>query len=98
MRKLDSLGYIQGHCGFLTDTERINIVIHHLEPADFIAEIKCIKDAASAEKKYEHVTKIIDLAPKSEKILTKAGYTIGADIGEFTSSQYFTKGCIDYIF
>ena len=46
MRKLDSLGYIQGRCSFLTDTDRIIRVRHHLELADPISEVKWIKDAA----------------------------------------------------
>ena len=54
MWNLDSLGYIQGRCGLLTDTERMNRVRHHLELADTIAEIKHIEDAASAYKKDDH--------------------------------------------
>ena len=68
MWKLDSLGYIQERCSFLTDTERINRVSHNLELADTIAEIKQIKDAASAEKKDDHETKMIELAPNPEKL------------------------------
>ena len=51
MQKLDSFGYIQGCCGFLTDPDRVNIVRHHIDLADSIAEIKRVEDYASAEKK-----------------------------------------------
>ena len=97
MRMLDSLGYIQGSCGFLTDTENMNRVRHHLEIADYIAEIKRIEDDASPKKKDENVTNMIDLVMKSENLLTKDGYTVGANIGEFTSSKAFTKGFISSI-
>ena len=70
MRKLDMLRYIVSSFGFMTDQERMNTVRHHLELDDSIAEIKCIKDDASSYKKYEHATKMIELALKSAKLLT----------------------------
>ena len=94
MQNLDSLGYIHGSCGFLNDPYRMNKVTHNLELADSIAEIKWIKDDTSAEKKDNRATKIIELAQKAEKQLAKAVYTVGADLGEFTSSWDFAKGCI----
>ena len=36
--------------------------------------------------------------PKTEQLLSKAGYTVGADLPEFNSSLAFTKGCISSIF
>ena len=65
MRKLDSLGYIQGRCGFLTDPDKINRVRHHLDIDDSISEVKRIKDAVSSENKDENATKMIELVPKS---------------------------------
>ena len=46
MQKLDSLGYIQGCCGFWTDLYIMNRVRHHLETSYYNAEVKSIKDAA----------------------------------------------------
>ena len=97
MRNLYRLEYIQGSCGLLTYSERSNIVRHHLELAYSITEIKQIKDAASGEKKDEYATKMIELTPKAENLLTQVGYTLGADLGEITSSQDFTKVCISSI-
>ena len=37
---------------------------------------------------------MIELAPKAELFLTKAGYTVGADLGDFNSSRDLIKGCI----
>ena len=34
------------------------------------------------------------LAPTAAKLLIEAGYTVGADLGEFTSGRTITKGCI----
>ena len=66
IQNLDSLGYIQGPWGFLTDTEIMNIVRYHLELSDSIAESKSIKDAASDEKKDDHETNITEIAPKEK--------------------------------
>ena len=81
----------------MIDAERMNRVRYHLELANSITETKRVGDAASAENKDKHATKIIELAPKAEFFKTKAGYTVGDDLGEFTSSQDFTKGRIAYI-
>ena len=80
MRNLDSLGYIKGHCGLLTDPEIMNRARHNLELANYIAEIKWIEDDASSDKKDEHETKMIELVPKAEKLLTKSEYTVVADL------------------
>ena len=61
MQNLDSLGYIQGRCGFLTDPDIINKVRHHIDLDDSISEVKFIKDAASSENKDEYSTKMINL-------------------------------------
>ena len=66
MRELDSLVYIQGCCRFLNDPERMNIVRRHLEVSDSNTEIKLVEDTASAEKKDEHVIKMIELERKAE--------------------------------
>ena len=68
MRKLDSLGYIQGRCGFLTDLDIINRERNNLELSDYITEVKRIKDAASSDKKDEHTTNMIELVPKEENL------------------------------
>ena len=34
------------------------------------------------------------LAPTAAKVLIEAGYTVGANLGEFTSGRTITKGCI----
>ena len=65
MRKLDSLGYIQGRCVFLTDPDIINKVRHHLDLDDSISEVKFIKDAASSENKDQHATKMIEIVTKA---------------------------------
>ena len=59
MRKLDILVYIQGLFILLTDIEKINRVRHHRDLDDFISEIKCIEEAVSYEKNYEHATKMV---------------------------------------
>ena len=68
MWKLDSLGYTQGHCSFMTDTDIINKVRHHIELDYSIDEVKWIKDAASYNNKDEHTTKMIELVPKAENL------------------------------
>ena len=35
-----------------------------------------------------------ELAPTAEKLLIEAGYTVGANIGEFTSGRTIIKGCV----
>ena len=35
-----------------------------------------------------------ELAPKVTNILIEAGYTVGANLGEFISGRTITKGCI----
>ena len=92
--KLDSLGYIQGHCGLLNDPGRRTIVDNILRLVASISEIKQIEDTASAERKYKHATKMKELAPTAAKLLIEAGYTVGADLGEFASGRTITKGCI----
>ena len=34
------------------------------------------------------------IAPIAAKLLIRAGYSVGANLGEFTSVQAITKGCI----
>ena len=87
MRNLDILGYIMGGCGFLTDLERINRVRRYLQIADSITEIICIKYNSSAYKEYEHATKMIEFALKTENVLTEDIYTVCAYICGFNSSQ-----------
>ena len=38
-----------------------------------------------------------ELAPTATKLLIQAGYTVGANLGEFTSGRTITKGCIAYM-
>ena len=59
-----------------------------------ISEIKWIEDAASAERKDKHATKMKDLAPTAAKLLIEDGYTVGTDLGVFTSGRAIRKGCI----
>ena len=71
MRKLDSLGCIQGNCSFLTDLEIIIRVKNHLKVYDFMAEIKWTNDAASVQNKDDHATNMVELTPKSGKRLNQ---------------------------
>ena len=71
MRKLDSLGCIQGHCIFLTDMEIIIKVKNNLKIYDSMAEIKWTNDAASVQNKDDHATKMVELTPKSGKRLNQ---------------------------
>ena len=66
-RKLDSLGYIWGYCGLLTDPGRITRVDNMLQLVDSISEIKWIEDSASDERKDKHATKMKELAPTAAK-------------------------------
>ena len=60
--KLDSLGYIQGHCGLLTEPGRMTRVENMIRLVASIYEIKRIKDAALDKSKDKHATKMKDLA------------------------------------
>ena len=59
-----------------------------------ILRLVAIEDAASAKRKDNHATKMKELAPTASKLLIEAVYTVGANLGEFASSQNITKGCI----
>ena len=50
-----------------------------------------------AESKDKHTTKIKGLAPTAAKLLIEAGYTVGANLGEFTSSRTITQGLIAFM-
>ena len=65
-RILDSLGYIRGHFGLPTDPGIMTIVDNMLRLVPSISEIKLVEDTASAEKKDEHVIKMIELERKAE--------------------------------
>ena len=66
IQRIDILGYIQGLYGLMTDPEISNRVRNNLQLDDYISETKLIKYAASFEKKDEHATNMIYLAPKAE--------------------------------
>ena len=93
-QKLDSLGFIRGLFGFLTDLGRMTIEENMLRLVYSISEIKWIEDAASVERRDNHATKMKEIAPTAAKILIEDGYTVGTDLGEFTSGQTIRKGCI----
>ena len=59
-----------------------------------IYEIKRIEGSASAERKDKHATKMKEREPTAAKLLIEARYTVGANLGEFTSGRTITKGCI----
>ena len=59
-----------------------------------MSDIKLIEGATSSKSKDKHTTKMKELATTVAKLLIEAGYTVGADLGEFTSGRTITKGCI----
>ena len=93
-RKLDSLGYIWGGFGLLNDPDRMKIVENMLRLLASIYDIKRVEGAASTERKDKHTTKMKELASTAAKLLIEAGYTVGANLGEFTSGRTITKGFI----
>ena len=68
-RKLDSLGYIRGYCGLLTDPDRMTRVENMLRLVASISDIKRIEGAALDDMKDKHATKMKELAPIAEKTL-----------------------------
>ena len=78
-RKLDTLGYIQGHCGHMTNPERMKRVRDHLALSSSVAAIQRAEQERAGKKREEDNQKLDDTAPAAARALFSV-YNVGDDL------------------
>lgn len=78
-RKLDTLGYIQGRCGHMTDPERMKRVRDHLALSSSVAAIQRAEQERAGKKREEDNQKLDDTAPAAARALFSV-YNVGDDL------------------